>query len=260
MQCSRILGIFQFPSLSHQLVYQALWRELSLRGHQVTVVTPFPLRDETLVNLTEIDISEVIDIVPPAEAIDVTMSKDAPSTEIMKAFYSLSEKIQEGVFMNEEFSRLYKSPSAEFQVVITEALHPGMYSLSGRFKAPSIGISSLGVVVASHESVGNTIHPVLYPDMNLGNHDDLTLMEKLHSLYFSMWLIYYYNYHVIPNADIIARRYLGDDIPYLEDIGRKVSVLFINTNPIIYNVRPNIPTVIPLGLMHLRPPKKLPQV
>ncbi|KAL3288283.1 hypothetical protein HHI36_002731 [Cryptolaemus montrouzieri] len=53
---ARILGWFVCPSISHQSVFQPIWRELSLRGHEVTVITSDPLNDPTLKNLTEIDV------------------------------------------------------------------------------------------------------------------------------------------------------------------------------------------------------------
>ncbi|KAG5896751.1 hypothetical protein JTB14_031731 [Gonioctena quinquepunctata] len=254
---AKILGIFAYPSLSHQIVYQPIWRELSLRGHQVTVVTPNPLDDKTLVNLTEIDVSDINEKLKPSDSLEKTMAKDSPLPEIMRGFYETSEKIQEGIMANAEFRKLYSDPSSEFDLVMTECLHPGMYSLAGRYNAPAIGVSSLGVVVATHESVGNPIHPVLYPDMNFHIHDGLTLKDKIHSTYFSLWLLYFYNYRVLPNADRIARKYLGSDLPYLGDIGRNVSLIFVNTNPLVYNVRPNIPSVITLGQMHITKPKPL---
>ncbi|KAK5638205.1 hypothetical protein RI129_012500 [Pyrocoelia pectoralis] len=52
---ARILGISPIPMYSHQLVFRTLWRELSLKGHQVTALTSHPLRDTALTNLTEID-------------------------------------------------------------------------------------------------------------------------------------------------------------------------------------------------------------
>nr|CAH7729280.1 unnamed protein product [Callosobruchus chinensis] len=189
---ARILGVFQFPSLSHQIVFRALCRELSLRGHQVTIVTPNPLRDKSLVNLTEIDISSAADVLPSSESIEFTMSKDMPTTEIMVSFYDLSEKIQEAVLQNEEFQKLYKDPNAKFDLLISEALHPGMYSLAGS-------------TLSRYES---TIRRSTQPEGK-------TVQFVLH--YMSL---YYYKFKVTPRADMISRRYLGDELPYLGDIGR----------------------------------------
>ncbi|KAL3288264.1 hypothetical protein HHI36_002712 [Cryptolaemus montrouzieri] len=54
---ARILAIFPFPSISHQYIFRAIVKELSLRGHDITFITPNPMKDSTLNNIEEIDIS-----------------------------------------------------------------------------------------------------------------------------------------------------------------------------------------------------------
>lgn len=63
-----------------------------------------------------------------------------------------------------------------------------------------------------------------------------------------------------PTADRIARKYLGNDIPYIEDIARNMSLLLLTTNPILYTPRPTIPTIISLEFIHIQPVKPLPNV
>ena len=41
---ARILGIFPSPFVSHQLPFQALMKALAARGHQITVISPQPLK------------------------------------------------------------------------------------------------------------------------------------------------------------------------------------------------------------------------
>lgn len=110
-----------------------------------------------------------------------------------------------------------------------------------------------------HGSVGNTNHPVLYPDMNVPTHFDMSLKEKISSIYTSIALNYFYNYRAVPEADAISRKYLGMNVPYLGDLVNNVSFLLINTNHIIHNVRPTVPKVIQIGQLHIRLPRKLPQ-
>jgi len=43
-QAARILGIFPSPSVSHQLTFQAIMKALAARGHQITVISPNPLK------------------------------------------------------------------------------------------------------------------------------------------------------------------------------------------------------------------------
>jgi len=43
-QAANILGIFPAPSISHQLTFQAIMKALAARGHQITVISPNPLK------------------------------------------------------------------------------------------------------------------------------------------------------------------------------------------------------------------------
>jgi len=43
-KAARILGIFPTPSISHQLPFQALMKALAAKGHQITVISPNPLK------------------------------------------------------------------------------------------------------------------------------------------------------------------------------------------------------------------------
>jgi hypothetical protein len=43
-EAARILGIFPTPSISHQLPFQAIMKALAARGHQITVISPNPLK------------------------------------------------------------------------------------------------------------------------------------------------------------------------------------------------------------------------
>ena len=43
-KAARILGIFPTPSISHQLTFQAIMKALAARGHQITVISPKPLK------------------------------------------------------------------------------------------------------------------------------------------------------------------------------------------------------------------------
>ncbi|KAF5275158.1 hypothetical protein FQA39_LY18665 [Lamprigera yunnana] len=60
--CANILAIMPTPSYSHQVPFQPIWKELSLRGHQVTTITTDPVKDPSLVNLKEIDLSSAYPI------------------------------------------------------------------------------------------------------------------------------------------------------------------------------------------------------
>jgi glucuronosyltransferase len=55
IQSAHILGIFPIPEKSHNIVFSALTHELARRGHQVTIISPFPEK-KPIPNLTDIEV------------------------------------------------------------------------------------------------------------------------------------------------------------------------------------------------------------
>lgn len=44
-ECAKILGIFTMPGISHNILTSKLMRALVVAGHDVTMISPFPMRD-----------------------------------------------------------------------------------------------------------------------------------------------------------------------------------------------------------------------
>lgn len=256
---ANILGAFVVPSISHQAVFQPIWRELSLRGHKVTVITPNPLKDPKLTNLTEIDVSFAYDILRKMN-LQETMRKDLPLSRILETIYALTGDSAEAELAHPLVQELIRDKSKRFDVVLVEYLHPTMCALSVRFNCPLIGVTSLGSSLTGYDAVGNPTHPILYPDFLLPFVDDLGFFERLYSTYYSIYFRYFYEYKVIRKHDKIARKYISEDLPYLGDIERNVSLLLLNVNPVLHSPRPNVPAIIELGQMHIKEKKPLPKV
>lgn len=249
---ARILCIFMTPSFSHQTVFQPIWKELSLRGHEVTVLTPNPLNDPTLTNLTEIDLSFSYDIVTKAN-LQKSISKELPVPETVRTVYKIFHNIAEAQLRDEKVQELLES-DATFDVALVETILPTFFAFSSRFSCPLIGVSSLGINVVSHDFVANPSHPISHPDFRLTFPTPLNFYHRVYSVYYSLWYRFFYYARVLPAADKMARKYIGGDFPYLGEVARNFSLLLLNVNPIQYAVRPNVPAVIELGLT-LRKPK-----
>ena len=55
IRAAKVLGVFPFPARSHLIVDKTLMLELARRGHEVTVVSPFP-ENKAITNYTEIEL------------------------------------------------------------------------------------------------------------------------------------------------------------------------------------------------------------
>lgn len=58
---AKILGIFHMPSHSHHTIGKALFKRLASKGHEVTMVSPFPLKTPVK-NYEDIFLEEILQI------------------------------------------------------------------------------------------------------------------------------------------------------------------------------------------------------
>lgn len=258
---AKILGVFPMASVSHQIVFQPIWKELSLRGHEVTVLTPNPLKDPSLINLTEIDLSFTY---KKMEGFKEVVSQGTnhwdmmQNTGIMDIFFDISRQ----TFENNEVQRLIKDNTSSYDVILVEVMDPKSYAFAGKFKSPLIGIASLTVMTPTHESIGNPIHPVLYPDILTPYYGSaMGFFEKVDATLFYFYQKYFFHNDYMIATNSMAREYFGSELPDLQSVERNISMLFLNTNPIIHGVRPYGANVIEFGGgIHIKPPKPLPLV
>lgn len=57
---ANILGAFYFPSQSHHILGSTLLKELARRGHNVTMISPFPFK-EKIANYTDIELKGLLE-------------------------------------------------------------------------------------------------------------------------------------------------------------------------------------------------------
>lgn len=255
---AKILGIFPIASISHQIVFQPIWRELSLRGHQVTVLTPNPLKDSSLTNLTEIDLSFKYD---KMEGLKSVLSAGMDHWLMMKVWTAFIHKSSQH-FQHDRVQNFIKNNNETYDVILAEIIDPTSYVFAAKYNCPLIGVVSLSVTNLGHETVGNPVHPTLHPDLLTPYYGgDLSLFEKIDAVLFELYHKYLYSYKYSPLVSSIAKQYFGIENFDFENIQKNISMLFLNTNPIIHGVRPYGPNVIEFGGgIHLKSPKPLPNV
>lgn len=59
VESARILGVFHMPSYSHHIVGKTILKELAKRGHEVTMISSFPMKPP-LKNYEDIFVDELI--------------------------------------------------------------------------------------------------------------------------------------------------------------------------------------------------------
>lgn len=238
--CANILAILPCPSYSHQIAYTHLWKELSLRGHKVTLVTTDPLNDPTLTNLTEIDMrwtyKFLVNISQAAEHDVMSMwTFHARILDIMKA-------LSEAQLSYPPVQDLIRNPKS-FDVVFVEFLVPEWLAFAEIYRCPKILFASMEVTSSFYHLVGNPAHPVLHPEFVSPYHGQLTFKERVMSTLLSWYYKYFFTYTVFPERQKILNKYFDTNSTVTELIS-DLDMVFLSTSPLVHGPRALGPNTI----------------
>lgn len=258
----RILGTFSHPGISHFAVFQPLLEELSRRGHEVTVVSSFPLK-KGLSRYRDVDLSKDV-----AEMLQIFQLKDLPpggkipkflGVQMVKKF---AEEACERILSSKTLSAFLKEDN-HYDLIITEFFNTNclLMPIYERFKAPIIGATSHVLMPWTNLWLGNPANPSTVPDIFMDFSDHMSFRDRLENTLGTLYHNLYFHY-VIKKQDIdIIRRNLRLDVSANYDaILNNVSAVLVNSHFSLNRPRPLVPAVIDVGGMHLLPQKKLPTV
>lgn len=258
-ECARILAIAPLPSYSHQVAYRPIWKELSLKGHNVTLITTDPINDPTLTNLTEVDIHDTTYHSWKTSGIIGLMRKYQKNPiAIRDKFIAMYVDLLHAIMDHQNVKPFLKNDSS-FDLVITEPFIPVGLAFAAHYNSKLIFITSLEAPTFIHVAMGNPFHPVIYPEEALGITPNTYLKRVLISL-LSVYYFYFQSY-ISELTTSVLQNYFEETLPPLEDLLDRNSMLFVNVNPIFAGVRPITPATVYFGRgSHLLPEKPLPAV
>lgn len=257
---ANILGITSFPLLSHQTPFQPLWRELSLRGHKVTVLTSHPVRDLALINLTEIDLSFSTQVAHKLRIFEnfINGVNLFESAQLINKFMKDVISVQ---LESEELQTLV-TPNQKFDIVLLDVNMPVYLGFVWKFNCSWIGISSLDAPMFYNGIMGNPIHPIYDFDRNLivENPYEMSFWERIYCVIYSYAMNTFIK-NFLDTFTFIGRKYFEKDMPHLLEMLNNISMLFITTHSMTHDIRPLQPNTVQIGTgIHIKEGKMLPEV
>lgn len=259
---ARILGIFPTPSISHQIVFHALMKELAARGHQLTILTTDVIKVlEKNPNVTQIDLHGSYETFRQGFSFVGSKASNADEAGLMKVLNPVFFKTVEYQLNNPEVKSLIRKENGEkFDVLIVELMNgASMMAFAEIFDCPIIEISSLDNWAQTHEAMGNVVNPAVHPDLVFSFvHGQMTFAERWRSMKFYLTLKFLHGVDYNKAHDDIIRRHFPTVKKSVTELRSRVQLLMTNTNPAMGLLRPLLPNTIQLGFMHIEPPKPLP--
>lgn len=247
IQSARILGVIPTTSFSHQVGFWKIWEQLSLRGHQVTVITSDPINNNTLVNLTEIDLHENYKIFQELD-IDRKMHElENRVLDFIKEFVNYQNVVSQRSLQHPSVQNLLNTDQP-FDVVLVETFFSEFYAFGELFDCPVIAITSMDTGFEMHSFMGNVYNPILHPNILLPIHGPLSLKERFLSTFYIIFTKYYVlPFVTYPSKNSIIKKYFPNNKMNVADLTANVEMLFVNVNEALNGVRPIVPNTVPIG-------------
>ncbi|XP_055628473.1 UDP-glycosyltransferase UGT5-like [Toxorhynchites rutilus septentrionalis] len=258
VQSAKILGVFPTSSRSHYIVGSALMKALAKKGHQVTVISPFPQK-KPLENYRDITTIEVLEAVKPT--LDNILSFVQKGIyESIKETYKFGHLITNSTMNDPAVVKLIDS-NEKFDLVVLEMfMNDAMLGFAHHFKTPCVAMSTFGASKWTSDLVGNPSPPSYVPNPFLSFTDHMSFGERLVNTLMSAMDNLIVSIMDDPVQVEIYQKSFPDPKPALHELKKNaVSVVLLNNHFSISYPRPYVTGMIEVGGMHVnRVPNPLP--
>ncbi|KAJ4448260.1 hypothetical protein ANN_10274 [Periplaneta americana] len=253
---ARILGLFPYGSKSHFIVAGALLKSLASRGHEVYVLSHFPLKNP-VANYTDISLvgstPTTVNSLPVEDVASSTVSAN------MAGIIKLGIDACENALVFPAVQNLFKS-NQKFDLIITEFFNTDcILGFVHKFKVPYIAIGTSVILPWTNSRFGNPDNPSYMPTQFSDSCDRMSFPERLLNTLHEEVLKWVYDFYITRPSQVMARRFFGESLPPLEDLAMNASLLLLNTHFSISKPRPFVPAIVEVAGIHLSEAQKLPQ-
>lgn len=257
---AKILGVFPTPSVSHQVVFRALMKDLAAKGHELIIMTPDPFPIDNP-NVTQIDWHSSYKVFQKGLNFVEFKNSGTDETDFKNFFFpALMDCIETQLNHPEVKKLISERHKHKFDLMIYEGLlNYAMLGFAEIFDVPVIQMTSLDDSNMNHDWMGNPVNRVLYPDIIFAFQEErLTFFERWKVLKHILKAFNFKN-EMESKVNSMIKKHFPIENPDMTKMRHRVQLLMTNTVPALGYLRPLLPNTIQLGFMHIEPPKPLPE-
>ena len=256
-KCDRILILAPVCSKSHKISYMPIAEALAEKGHEVTVVSPYQ-PTKTTANLREIVVKDVLKDI---ELDWFELQKQNPlqaMVTIISSFRAMMTTGFDSLMSNEEFISILKNRAADL-IIVDAILNDFTLPVIESFRVPYIFYCPASSVPWTTAAMSI---PAEYASVPAGSGDfadDMNFFQRLGNMLASEMFLVVRKWFMLRMLDDYVKKEFPNATP-IEQFEKEAAMMFANSHPATAWPRPLPPNVIPIGALHVRPGKALPQV
>ncbi|XP_055610277.1 UDP-glycosyltransferase UGT5-like [Uranotaenia lowii] len=250
VESAKILGIFPTTAKSHYIIGSSLMKALAKKGHEVTVVSPFP-QSKPLKNYRDITTTIVWEAVKPFSSNMLEFAQKG-MLDTIKSTYGFGHAVVNGTLNDPAVVELIASKEHFDLIVLEIFMNDAMLGFVHHFNVPCIGVSTFGASKWTNDLVGNIAPPSYVPNPFLGFTDHMTFAQRLMNTVMSGVEILVENVMDKPVQTEFYQQAFPDPKPSLDELKKTaVSAVLLNNHFSISYPRPYVTGMIEVGGMHV---------
>jgi len=262
VNCGRILVAAPFGSKSHQNGYIPLIKKLAQRGHYITLITNYEVKDlNPLFNVEQIELDLKIDPGMFGDAFkDAIGSNASPFKAVAMAGNLLKKPFQVANTLYSDQRVLQLMKTGKFDMVMASQFFGSTaYPLAWHFNA-TLAIYSPGPLFPGVAYVlGDSDHTEYVPNPTMELTNRMNLPQRVLNTVSAFATKMLFSGLHKTTIHSVAKTVLPN-CPPLDDIEKEISLVFTNSHPIFHYPRAKTPEMIEIGGIHCRTPQPLPLV
>ncbi|XP_043467693.1 UDP-glycosyltransferase UGT5-like [Leptopilina heterotoma] len=247
----RILGIFPFNAKSHFMMYGELMKGLAKMGHQVDVISSFPLK-KPYPNYSDIVYPQVTQgLVNNLTYHEMKLyTSGTPVTFVANV---AGNQLCQGMGDEKILNFLQNPPNdPPYDAIIVEIFGAHCFlALGSLWNVPVIGASSAVLYPWMHDIISNPENLAFVSNNLINYKENLDFSSRLYNLISANYNKIYFNYLTESQTDII-RKYLGPDAIGVREAESQVAMILVNSYFSLNGVRPFTPALIEVGGLHIQ--------
>lgn len=145
-----------------------------------------------------------------------------------------------------------------FDLVIVEQFNTDcMLGIAHKLKAPVVGLSSSNIMPWHYTRYGLPYEPgLITTTFNTGS-DHMSFSKRISNWFTLVYMNVMYRIFVERDANALLKKRFGDDIPDLDVLTKKVSMMFVNQHYALSGPKHLSPNIVELGGIHIEKPRPL---
>ncbi|VVC36156.1 UDP-glucuronosyl/UDP-glucosyltransferase [Cinara cedri] len=258
---SKILAFLPTETKSHFNGFKPLLGRLVARGHNLTLVSPYPL--DSVANgwytHVPVDINEI------ARGIDF-MDKNSIVNKLPQYLYVLwlGPLITRNALEKRAVKEFILHDRSSFDLVIVENFfHECFVVLGHKYGAPVVQLLPFNTNPRVSQWHGNPYDPSYLADFTAPYVAPMTFWQRAENTVSAVFNTLVNRLVYLPQQRKIMNEYFAyaghEQRPDLETMLRNVSLTLVNSHPLVNPVAPSVPSYVQVAGMHVKPAKTLPR-